>query len=91
MHVHQAGLRGDQYSYFSACSVGNKRKYTGYSEPQIQPEKSSMLGANIELTAFNQRVYASQPRNDKDVLQNSGRPQSGEASHIVVKSAKRDK
>mmetsp|Transcript_11717 Transcript_11717/g.53013 ORF Transcript_11717/g.53013 Transcript_11717/m.53013 type:complete len:933 (+) Transcript_11717:161-2959(+) len=55
----QAGLRGDQYSYFSACSVGNKRKYMGYSEAQEQPANTSMFGADInKLTAFDPRVYA---------------------------------
>ena len=53
----QTGHRGDQYNYWSGCSVDRfTKRHLGYAEPQEQPAASSMLG-NIKLGAFDKRVY----------------------------------
>jgi len=51
----QTGHRGDQYSYWSGCNVGKKRRHLGYAKPQKQP-KNSLLG-DVSLGAFDKRVY----------------------------------
>ena len=54
----QTGHRGDQYNYWSGCSVDrHKKRHLGYAKPQEQPAKSSMLGNNIKLGAVDKLVY----------------------------------